>query len=83
MLRKEDLDKKSKLKIKNKLFLRPDKIKLTSSKTKYDIELSILNCTFNGKCFEVLGETKKGNSIMIYLSKKLEIDKTFSFEIES
>ena len=83
LIRKEDLDKKSKLKIKSKLFLRPDKIKLTSSKIKRDIELTVLNCAFNGKCFEVLGETKNGHSIMVYLPKKLIVDKTYSFEIES
>ena len=81
LIRKEDLLKKSKLKFKSKLFLRPDKIKLTTSKTNYDVELKVINCTYNGKCFEVLGETKTGNSIMVHSHKKLELEKTFCFEI--
>ncbi len=81
LLRKNDLSKKSKLKFKSKLFLRPDKIKLTASKTNYDLELTIINCTYNGKCFEVLGETKSGNSLMVHSHKKLEVDKSFCFEI--
>lgn len=83
LLKKEDLSKASKLKLKSKLFLRPDKIKLTSSKTNYDLNLQILNCSFNGKCFEILGETKTGNSVMIYSPKSLELDRTYPFSIES
>ena len=83
LVRKTDLTKKSKLKITSKLFLRPDKIKLTTSKTNYDLELTIINCTYNGKCFEVLGETKNGNSLIMHSHKKLEIEKTFCFEINT
>ncbi len=77
-----DLDKKSKLKPTTKLFLRPDKIRLTSSPTKYDLKLRVLNCTFNGKCFEILGETKNGNSIMVYSGNQLLLETTYNFEIE-
>lgn len=83
IIKKEDLDKSSPIKIKTKLFLRPDRLKLTSSKTKFDIILKVLNCTFNGKCFEILAETKKGNSVMVYSAKELEINKEFAFAIES
>jgi iron(III) transport system ATP-binding protein len=82
-LKREDLSKQSKLKFKSKLFLRPDKIKLTTSKTQYDLELSILNCSFNGKCFEMLGETVNGRPVMVYTHKALEIDKKFAFVIEN
>ena len=83
ILKKEDLHKQSKIKIISKLFLRPDRIKLHSSKTNFDIELKIINCTFNGKCFEILGETKNGHSLIVYSSKKLEIEKSFLFVIEN
>jgi ABC-type sulfate/molybdate transport systems ATPase subunit len=81
LLKKEDLEKQSKLKFKSKLFLRPDKLKLTQSKSNYDLQLEVSNCSFNGKCFEVLGETKNGHSVILYSPKKLEIGKTLFFEI--
>ncbi len=77
----QDLAKQSNIKFKSKLFLRPDKLLLTSSKTNYDLVLQIINCSFNGKCFEVLGETKTGNSVMIYSGKNLDTGKEFTFNI--
>ena len=82
ILKKEDLEKRSKLKFNSKLFLRPDKVKLTSSKNNIDLRLTILNCSFNGKCFEILGETKNSRSVMVYSNSELDLDKTFSFTIE-
>lgn len=81
-LKAEDLNKKSKLKLTSKLFLRPDKIRLCLSPNKCDLSLTILHCTFNGKCFEVLGETQSGRSVMVYSGQGLEEDKTYAFEIE-
>ena len=83
LLHKTDLDKRSKVKLKSKLFLRPDKIRLSSSKINYDLQLQITNCSFNGKCFEILGETKSGNSLKVYSHKKLDPDKTYFFTIEA
>jgi spermidine/putrescine transport system ATP-binding protein len=81
ILKTEDLEKKSGLKFKTKLFVRPDKIKLNNTKTNYDLSLSIINCSFNGKCFEVLGETKNGNSIIVYSNKELAIGKELLFSV--
>ncbi|MBA3683532.1 MAG: ABC transporter ATP-binding protein [Bacteroidetes bacterium] len=79
-IKAEDFEKS--LKQKSKLFVRPDKIKLTTAKNNYHLQLTVLNCTFNGKCFEVLGETKNGNSVIVFLNKELETDKTFYFTVE-
>jgi hypothetical protein len=54
--------------------LRPDKIKLASSKKQYDIILRILHCSFNGKCFEVLSETINNNSIIIYSNNEIDVN---------
>lgn len=78
-IKTEDLDKKTKS--KNKIFIRPDKIKL-AAKNNFDLQLEISNCTFNGKCFEVLGETKNGNPVIVYLNKELELEKVYYFTIE-
>lgn len=80
IIKAEDFEKSSKQ--KTKLFVRPDKLKITTVKTSFDLELTILNCTFNGKCFEVLGETKNGNSILVYSPKELETERQYYFSIE-
>lgn len=87
LLKKEDLFRSSRIKLKSdnnrtKLFLRPDRIKLSSQRSNSDLELKITNCSFNGKCFEVLGETKTGHSVMVYSAKKLDIDRTYPFTVE-
>lgn len=83
LLKKEDLEKTSSLKINSKLFLRPDKIRLLTTKTKADLSLTILNCSYNGKCYEVLAETKNGNSVLLYLNKELQKTSTYLFKIEA
>lgn len=83
LIRKSDLARGSRIKIASKLFLRPDKLKLTSSKTNFDLQLEIRNCSFNGKCFEVLGETKAGNSVMLYSGKALEPERMYAFTLDT
>jgi ABC-type Fe3+/spermidine/putrescine transport system ATPase subunit len=81
LLRTEDLEKKQRGKTVSRIFLRPDKLKAASSKTAADIYLTVLNCVYNGKCFEVLGETKNGNSVMVYSGKAFTIGKEQGFII--
>jgi iron(III) transport system ATP-binding protein len=79
IVKSEDLEKGNIT--EKKLFIRPDKIKQSNNKKHNDLLLSIINSTFNGKCFEILAETKNGNSILIYSQIDLEIDKQVYFEI--
>jgi iron(III) transport system ATP-binding protein len=81
-IRPEDLDKRSKLKLKSKLFLRPDRLKLTSSTTRVDLRLSVLSCAYNGKCHEVLCETITGHTVMVYSGSPLD-NEIRSFVIEN
>jgi iron(III) transport system ATP-binding protein len=81
IIKAEDFEKNSKQ--KTKLFVRPDKLKITTVKSSFDLELTILNCTFNGKCFEVLGETKNGNPVLVYLPKELETESQYYFSVEA
>ncbi|MDP1799866.1 MAG: ABC transporter ATP-binding protein [Bacteroidota bacterium] len=80
-IKPEDLEKKTKQ--RSKLFVRPDKIKLTAQKNNAQLQLTVLNCTFNGKCFEILGETKNGNPVIVYSDKGLEQEKNYYFNIEN
>jgi ABC-type Fe3+/spermidine/putrescine transport system ATPase subunit len=81
IIKAEDFEKNSKQ--KTKLFVRPDKLKITTAKSSFDLELTTLNCTFNGKCFEVLGETKNGNPVLVYLPKELETERQYYFSVEA
>ncbi len=65
IIKKEDLSKGSKAIKKSKLFLRPDQLKKGSEKTN-DLQVTILNSAFNGKCFEILCETRTGGTIKVY-----------------
>ena len=80
-VKRQDLEKHSKLKFGAKLFLRPDKIKRTPNKALPDLRLTVLNCSFNGKCFEVLTETKNENSLMIYSNESLKPGNEYPFSI--
>jgi ABC-type Fe3+/spermidine/putrescine transport system ATPase subunit len=82
LLKKEDLERTSKLKFSTKLLLRPDKIKLVSPAAEHDLLLNIVNCVYNGKCYEVLAETKTGNSILIYSHKSLTPNRKFLFAVQ-
>lgn len=81
IVKKQDLEKQSKLKLGSGLFLRPDKIKRVGPKAPHDLLLTIVSCQFNGKCFEVLTETKNENSIIVYSNETLTPGKKVPFQI--
>ncbi len=83
VVKKEDFEKSAQAKVKSKTILRPDKISLTGTKNSLKIPLTINNCSFNGKCFEVLAETKNGNSLIFYSNKNIETDKELIACVES
>jgi len=76
VIRKEDVEKSSGLKAKT--LVRPDKISISSQKGNYTLPVTINNCSFNGKCYELLAETKTGHSIVIYSGKQVEEGKSIS-----
>lgn len=80
-LKKEDLEKTAKIKLRSKLFLRPDKLKLSASKRQCDLLIEISACTFNGKCYELLCETKNHNPLIIYSNKELVVGNRYPFII--
>lgn len=82
LVQSADLEKRSKLKITTKLFIRPDRLILSTAKAAYDLRLTVVNCTFNGKCFEVLGENSNGRSFMIYHHEALAMDKEYFFSVK-
>ena len=71
IIRKEDIEKGSQAKIPSKIILRPDKIAVNPGKDTLKIPLIITNCTYNGKCYEVLAETRNGYTVVFYSSKEI------------
>lgn len=81
IVRTEDLLKKNVPKTK-KFFLRPDKLKPAGGSKTADILLMVQNCTFNGKCYELLCETRSGAMLLAYAAKPYAIGKSGYFIIE-
>ncbi len=69
-----DLDKKSTLKLKSKLVIRPNKFTQVQKNQNYDVVVTVTNCTFNGKCFEVLAQTINENYLIFYATNSLTVD---------
>lgn len=81
IIHKADLLPRSAHYKKSKLFLRPDKIKQSGHPQHADFTLEVLNSSFNGKCHEVLGETKSGRVVILYSPKPLVSGKHYFFSI--
>lgn len=82
ILQKNDLEKTSSLRKQQKFFVRPDKIKLTAQKIKADLNLEVIQCVFNGKCFEILGQSVTGNHFLVYSAKMLRPGSNYLFSLE-
>lgn len=74
IVKADDLDKKSKFKITSKTVLRPDQFKPTTKAANYDLAVTIINCVYNGKCYEVQAETKNENHLLFYSTTQFEAE---------
>ena len=57
------MDKQSTLNIKSKQVIRPNKFINVNPTAYYDMSVTITNCLFNGKCYEILAQTKNQNLV--------------------
>ncbi|MCE3226501.1 MAG: ABC-type spermidine/putrescine transport system, ATPase component [Bacteroidetes bacterium] len=81
IIKKEDVQKPSK-EIKSKFLIRPDKLKTEANKSGNNLPVTVLHSSYNGKCHEILAETKSGHSVVIYSNKKKEIGDKITVGIE-
>jgi iron(III) transport system ATP-binding protein len=81
VVRKEDLTSNSSFKNLPRIFVRPDKIKIAKGK-KFDLRVQAISSVFNGKCFEVLCESKSGQSILLYAERPCSDDEQLNLQIE-
>jgi len=68
-----DFNNKSKRHKGANVLVRPNQFKVCKKTETYDLELKIVDCTFNGKCFEVLAQTKNGHHLIIFEATPQEI----------
>lgn len=78
-----DIHSKSKLKNITQFLCRPDQFSECSKKDHFDLEVLILNSSFNGKCYEILSETKNGHHIIIFEANKKEIGQKAYYKISN
>ena len=68
-------------KVKKRALLRPNQFS-DCSKKEADISTTVINCFFNGKCYELLVQTKSGKEIIIYYHHSKPKEAQLFFKIE-
>lgn len=76
----DDLEKTAKKKFPKKFLLRPDQLILCPANTA-DLQAELSQCNYNGKCFELIVETKQARTLLIYSPKALKPGKNIAFKI--
>jgi ABC-type Fe3+/spermidine/putrescine transport system ATPase subunit len=66
---------------KKKVLLRPNQFTYQSEKKGADLSVEYLNHFFNGKCYEVLSQTKSGKEMIFYASDVRDIKGKFFLRI--
>jgi len=66
VIKKSDLESGSKTVLKKQLFLRPHQLYVQQKAEGADLVLTNPTLYFNGKCFELYGETRSGNGVVVY-----------------
>lgn len=66
VIKKEDLERHSKLSLKKQILIRPHQLYILQKTDSADLILYNSSLYFNGKCFELYGETKSGKGIVVY-----------------
>jgi ABC-type sulfate/molybdate transport systems ATPase subunit len=79
VIRQLDLERKRKT-LPAKFIVRPDRI-VACTTSDADLFLNTQQCLFNGKCFEVLMETKNQHTVLVYSSKELKVGKQYAFKV--
>ncbi len=74
ILKEEDLANVSRLGAQRaRLFVRPDHIKTCKDAAQSDLYMKVTSSVYNGKCYELSGETSAGNTLTIYHSNAIEV----------
>lgn len=82
LIRKSDLIKTSAAQFPPKFVLRPNQLQLMSGTRGGDLQLTVVNCLYNGKCYEIYGETASGNRMVLYAQKAVALNKTIAVSLQ-
>jgi len=66
VIKKEDLERSSHITLKKQLFIRPHQLYILQKTESADLILSNASLYFNGRCYEIYGETRSGKGIVVY-----------------
>lgn len=67
LLKKEDLESASRLNNQRaRIFVRADRMFRSAEQAGSDIRITVRTCVFNGKCYELIGETATGSVVTVY-----------------
>lgn len=67
---------------KKRVLLRPNQFN-ESTKKEADISVTIINCFFNGKCYELLANTKSEKEVIIYSHHPKDKNEQLSYKLAS
>ena len=76
----DDLEKTARKKYDKKFLLRPDQLS-TCPAHLADLILELKQCVYNGKCYELLLQTKQQRSVLVYSPRALKPGKQIAFMI--
>lgn len=82
-IKSDSFESQSWFKNRKTTLIRPDKIKLCNKPQEADLKLKIVDCTFNGKCFEIKACSKSNQLITIYDFKESKIGEENFYSIVS
>ncbi len=83
VINKTDLEKSSRLSLKKQLFIRPHQLYILQKTETADIVLTNNTLYFNGKCFELFGETKSGRGVVVYAFTRPKLSEKMFIKIKT
>jgi iron(III) transport system ATP-binding protein len=75
-----DLETSSRFAGRKKIYFRPDKLSAAASPAA-DLKLTVINTSFNGKCYELLAETGSGSPLIVYSDKQVAAGEVINYRI--
>ncbi len=66
IIKSEDFHLKSPYKKNKNTLCRPNQFKHVEKSAGFDLEVLVVSCVFNGKCFEILAQTHSGHHIVVF-----------------
>lgn len=76
-----DLEKGGSLQLPSRRVVRPDQLVPARRGEETHLQLNVINCVFNGKCFELLAEHSNGHTFIIYHQSAMAVGTRAPFRL--